>query len=117
LIDPHLLTQFAADMSQSFLAIEAKGFKATIAEHLEDLCVFLTFFFEGEFTLLVIVLVLSTTPVLSSLYNIKSVYATTSTFASLPESFETRLAQRGADEMNTTNLSLILRHFESLVGL
>lgn len=43
------------------------GLEATVAEHLHDLGVFLTIFLEGELTLLVVVLVLSTTSVLSSL--------------------------------------------------
>lgn len=44
------------------------GLEATVSEHLYDLGIFLAIFLEGELTLLVVVLVLSTTSVLSSLF-------------------------------------------------
>jgi hypothetical protein len=54
-------------VSQSLLAIEAKGFESTVTQHLENLGVFLTFFLEGEFTLLIVVFVLSSTPIFTTL--------------------------------------------------
>ena len=39
LIDPHLLPQFASDVSEPFLAVKAESLNATVAEHLDDLCI------------------------------------------------------------------------------
>jgi hypothetical protein len=47
LVDPHLLSQLAADVSESLLAVKAERFEAAVTEHLDHLGVFLAFFFEG----------------------------------------------------------------------
>lgn len=46
---------------------EEVGDATNVPEHLHDLSVLLAILLEGEFSLLVVVLVLSTSPVLSSL--------------------------------------------------
>ena len=67
LVDPDLLPQLAADMGETAGAVEALGFQTTVSEHLDDLGVFLAFFFEDEFALFVVVLVLTPTSVFTSL--------------------------------------------------
>lgn len=49
------------------MEVWVRGVVCDIPEHLHDLCVLLAIFLEGELTLLVVVLVLSTSSVLSSL--------------------------------------------------
>lgn len=63
----NLLAHLATNVRQPLFAIEALGFEATVSEHLGDLGVFLSVLSEYEFTLVVVVLVLSTPPILSSL--------------------------------------------------
>jgi hypothetical protein len=55
------------NVGQSLFAIEAEGFESTVTQHLEHLGVFLTFFFEGEFALLVVVFVFASTPIFTTL--------------------------------------------------
>lgn len=69
LVDPDLLPQLASNVRQTLLAIEAQGLQTAVTQHLHDLRIFLTFFLEGEFTLLVVVFVLATTSVLTTLYD------------------------------------------------
>ena len=57
-----------SNVCQSLFAIKAEGFQSAISEHLDDLGVFLTFFFEGEFSLFVVILVLASTAILTTLY-------------------------------------------------
>jgi siroheme synthase (precorrin-2 oxidase/ferrochelatase) len=54
-------------MRQSLLAIEAHRLNASVSEHLDDLRIFLAVFTKDELTLVVLVLVLSSSPVLSTL--------------------------------------------------
>lgn len=54
-------------MSQALLAIEALCLKTAIAQHLNDLCVFLSIFPEDELALVAFVLVLSTSPIFATL--------------------------------------------------
>lgn len=56
-------------MRQPFLAVETLSFKTPITKHLSDLSVFLPIFTEDKFSLVVIVLILSTSPILSSLFD------------------------------------------------
>jgi hypothetical protein len=67
LVDPDFLSELPTDMGEALLAVEAERFEAAVAEHLEDLGIFLAFFFEGQLALLVVVFVLATTPVFTSL--------------------------------------------------
>jgi hypothetical protein len=67
LVDPDLLPQLAADMGEAAGAVEALRFQAAVAQHLDDLGVLLAFFLEDELALFVVVLVLSTAPVLTTL--------------------------------------------------
>lgn len=55
------------DVGQSLFAVKAERFESTVTQHLEDLGVFLTFFFEGEFALLIVVFVFSSTPIFTTL--------------------------------------------------
>lgn len=54
-------------MRQSLLTIEAECLKPTVSKHFGYLGIFLTVFLEYEFALIVVVLVLSTSPVFTSL--------------------------------------------------
>jgi hypothetical protein len=55
------------NVGQSFFAVKTEGFESTVTQHLQDLRVFLTFFFEGEFALLVVVFIFSSTPIFTTL--------------------------------------------------
>ena len=68
LVDPDLLPQLAANMRETTSAVETLGFQTSVSEHLNDLGVFLAFLFEDEFALFIVVLVLTPTSVLASLY-------------------------------------------------
>lgn len=59
LVYPHLLAQFAADMGKAKRAVKALCLQSAVAQHLDYLCVLLTVFLEHEFSLLIVVLVLS----------------------------------------------------------
>jgi hypothetical protein len=67
LVDPDFLPQFATDMCEAAGAVEALGFETAVSEHLDDLGVFLAFFFEDKLALFVVVFVLTTTSVLATL--------------------------------------------------
>lgn len=67
LVDPNLLPQLSPDVRQSLLAVEAECLQAAVAQHLQHLGVLLPFFLEGQLALLVVVLVLSSSPILASL--------------------------------------------------
>ena len=54
-------------MGETLLAVEAHGLQTAIAQHLGDLRVLLTIFTENKLALVVVVLVLSTSPVLTTL--------------------------------------------------
>jgi hypothetical protein len=54
-------------MCQSFLAVKAKGLEPAVTEHLEDLGILLTFFFEGQFALFVVIFVLAAATIFASL--------------------------------------------------
>ena len=54
-------------MRQPLLAIEALRLYSAVTEHFGNLCVLLAVLAEDEFALVVVVLVLSTSPVLASL--------------------------------------------------
>jgi hypothetical protein len=65
LVDPHLLPQFATDMCQSDGSVKALCLKAAVAQHLDDLCILLTVLLKHQLALLVVVLILSTSPILT----------------------------------------------------
>lgn len=67
LVDPDLLPQLSTDMGEAARAVEALRFQTAVAQHLDDLGVFLPFLLEHELALLVVVFVLATTPVLTTL--------------------------------------------------
>ena len=54
-------------MREAACTVETLGFEASVSEHLDDLGVFLAFFFEDEFALFVVVFVLAPTSVLAAL--------------------------------------------------
>jgi len=66
LVDPDLLAELAADVCEALFAVEAESFETAVAEHFDDLRVFLAFLFEGQFALLVVILVLSTTSIFTT---------------------------------------------------
>lgn len=72
LVDPDLLAQLASDVCQSLLAVEAHGLETAVAQHLDDLRVFLTLLLEDQFALLVVVLVLAATAILTTLLGLVS---------------------------------------------
>jgi hypothetical protein len=63
----HLLAHLAADVCQALLAVKAHRLKAPVTEHLGNLGILLAIFAEDKLSLVVVVLVLSSPPVLSSL--------------------------------------------------
>jgi hypothetical protein len=63
----HLLPHLPSDMRQSLLTVEAECFETTVPKHFGYLGVFLAIFTEDEFTLVVVVLVLSSSPVFATL--------------------------------------------------
>jgi len=63
-----LFPHFTSNVSQPLFSIEALGFKTTISKHFYDLGIFLTVFSENKLSLVVIVLVFSTSPVFSALF-------------------------------------------------
>jgi hypothetical protein len=75
LVDPDLLPQLAADMGETARAVEALGFKTSVSEHLDDLSVFLALLLEDELALLVVVLVLTPTPVLTTLLSLLALWS------------------------------------------
>lgn len=70
LVNPDLLPQLATNMRQTTCAVEALSLQTSVSEHLDDLGVFLALLLEDEFALLVVVLVLTPTPVLTTLLNV-----------------------------------------------
>ena len=61
------LSHLPPNMRQPLLAVEAHGLSTAVSEHLRDLSVLLPVLTENELALVVIVLVLSTSPVLTTL--------------------------------------------------
>ena len=59
-------------MRQSLLTVEAECLKTTVSEHFGDLSVFLTILSEDELALVIIVLVLSSSPVFATLSKLSS---------------------------------------------
>lgn len=64
----HLLPHLATDVRKTLFAIETESLEASVTQHLGDLSILLTIFLEDEFTLVIIVLVLSTPAILTTLY-------------------------------------------------
>ena len=64
----YLLPELAANMAKSLLAVKAQSLEATIPKHFCDLGILLPLLAEGEFSLHVIVLVLSATAIFTALY-------------------------------------------------
>jgi hypothetical protein len=54
-------------MSQPFLSVEALSFKSSISKHLYNLRILLSVFAEHKLTLVIVVLILSASPVLATL--------------------------------------------------
>jgi len=67
-LSTHLLPHLPSNMGQSFFSIEALGFQSAVSQHLCHLRILLSILSEDEFSLVIVVLVLSTSPILSSLY-------------------------------------------------
>ena len=63
----HLLPHLSPNMRQPLLAVEAHRFKTTVSEHLDHLSVLLSILTENQLALVVVVLVLSTSPVFTTL--------------------------------------------------
>lgn len=61
------LPHFSSNMRQSLFTVETLGLKPPITKHLGDLGVFLSVFTEDKFSLVVVVFILSTSPILSTL--------------------------------------------------
>lgn len=68
LVDPDLLPELATNVCQTLLTVEAKSLQTAVTQHLHDLRILLAFLLEDEFALLVVVLVLTTSAVLTALY-------------------------------------------------
>ncbi len=94
-------------MGKTPCAVEALGLQTAVAEHLDDLGVFLAFLLEDELALLVVILVLTPTSILATLHNnISSGWRQTERGGVLP------LHDRN---VHSTHLSLILRHIGLLL--
>ena len=90
-------------MCQSLLAVETLCVQPAVAQHLEDLSVFLAFLLEGQLSLLVVVFVLASTPILTTLFDrLKSAHVGC-------KDGEVMAARR---RYYQTYLSLVLRHIE-----
>ena len=63
----HLLAHLTTNVSKTLLAIEALRLETAVTKHLDDLGILLAVFTEDELALVIVVLVLSTSPVLSTL--------------------------------------------------
>ena len=63
----HLLPHLSSDVRQSLLAVEAQSLQASISQHLRYLRVLLPILTEHQLALVVVVFVLSTSPVLAAL--------------------------------------------------
>ncbi len=64
----HLFPHLSTDMCQSLLAIEALSFKTTVTQHFNHLGILLSVLAEHKFTFVVVVFILSTSPVFATLY-------------------------------------------------
>ena len=71
----YLFAHFPSDMRQSLHSIKALSFYPTTPKHLNHLRVFLTIFSENEFTLVIVVFVLSTSPIFASLREVKILFS------------------------------------------
>ena len=63
----HLLSHLAPNMGEPLLTIEAQSFQSAISKHFGDLSVLLSVFSEDEFTLVILVFVLASSPVFTAL--------------------------------------------------
>src|ERR1700761_1984147 len=71
LIHPNLLPQLAPDVREPLsvaVAVEAHSLQAAVAQHLDHLRVLLALLLEDELALLVVVLILSATAILATLF-------------------------------------------------
>jgi hypothetical protein len=66
-VKAYLLAHLSSNVCQSLLSIKALGLQASVSQHLCHLCILLSVFSKHQLSLVVIVLVLSTSPILSSL--------------------------------------------------
>lgn len=69
LVDPDLLPQFAPDVTQTLLTVEAESLQTAVTQHPDDLRIFLAFLLEDKLALFVVVLVLTTSAVLTALFD------------------------------------------------
>jgi hypothetical protein len=95
LVDPDLLPQLAANVCKAARAVEALGLETAVAEHLDDLGILLALLLEDKLALLVVVLVLTPAPVLTTLLCVSG---------GSPRAGQPRGSSRGA------HLSLVLGH-------
>lgn len=65
----HLLPHLPSYVCQSLLSIEALSLQPAVAQHLDDLRVFLSVLTEHQLTLVVLVLVLPSSAIFSSLWD------------------------------------------------
>jgi hypothetical protein len=86
---------------QALLAIKTLSLEASVAQHFHDLGVFLAILLEYEFALLVVVFVLSTTPVLTTLFFFEKLVGRRETKSGVFKAY----------------LSLILRHLETALAI
>jgi len=67
LVDPHLFAHLATDMREPLLAIKAQCLEPPVTEHLHHLGILLAVFLEDQLSLVVVVFILSTSPILATL--------------------------------------------------
>lgn len=70
-IRAYLLPHFASDMCQSLLPIKALCLQSAISQHLCYLGILLSIFTEYKFTLVIVILILPTSPIFPALYSIQ----------------------------------------------
>jgi hypothetical protein len=63
----HFLAHLSSNMRQSLLTVEAQSLQAPVSQHLDHLRILLAILTEYQLTFVVIILVLSTSPVLTAL--------------------------------------------------
>ncbi|GAY51393.1 hypothetical protein CUMW_133880 [Citrus unshiu] len=103
--NPNLFVHLTTDVAETLGAVDAHGLASTVPQHPKHLRVFLTVFLEYQLAFLVVRLVLSSLPILSSLslvlrhlFPLLLFFGLSSLFSRYREEFFTRLGYRWMDE-------------------
>jgi len=66
-VNPHLFPEFSSDVAKPLDSVEAHRLQTAVPQHFDHLSIFLSVLLEHQLSLLRLILVLSTSPILSSL--------------------------------------------------